>query len=259
MANSNAKFDLANYISTYTLTLFGIFVGILAALATLGGFLIKNLIQESVLNSATKRVNEMIELQIQIQKILTVAYVHGRLAFSMYTHFSSDLKYLLDYTPSATPAAILENKIELIRRDAVMAKGFAQNGLSILRQIESTLANEDRWRILNADLSNHHLYNYAVELLCLQKLGIPFDRTTVFKLLDFAYICVALADTPTIKQQKLWIEMYDSAAFAMVSFGDEQIRGKGIDLIRQICNGTDESRFAPSQERIAEFRNEYAL
>ena len=77
LANSNAKLDLANYISTYTLTLFGIFIGILAALATLGGFLIKYLIQESVLNSARKRENDIIGLQIQFPKILTVDYLTG--------------------------------------------------------------------------------------------------------------------------------------------------------------------------------------
>lgn len=253
LSNANAKFDIVTHYAGEI----GIFLAILGIIIPVSGFITKNLIERIIVSRAEKRVNDTIENQMKIVKDLTIAQMHLSLSYTYYQHYADDFEAILYHNLKMTKSALGR-----ITSDATIAKDFASRGLTPLIELKARfpeIATDKRWVELQAQLINLQLYNYTAELIGKQNSGNVVDNESRLTLQSYWEECIVLANSNLIRQQNLWYEMYDSAALAMINFGDAQSQARGKKLITDICSGKVGGRLAPPQQRIDAFKAEFGL
>jgi hypothetical protein len=124
-------------------------------------------------------------------------------------------------------------------------------------EVEAERKRHPRALIAYVKLKNHWVYHRTAELICMQREGSTVSQEMTDALIDCADECVRLARDPRVGV--LWYQLYETAAFAMLRFGNEASQERGRKLIRQLFAGSlpNKDLPAPSVEWLRERFDEY--
>lgn len=207
--------------------IFGLMIALAGVLGAFAVYIVQERVSSIVLKKAVAFSKKEVNKRVKYDAYLTLAESYAQLSYTWWEHYEPQFQSMQKNG---------RDDSGLIAREVLMTRRLADKGLDILKEanLEAKRVSDDRIWTTYVKLTNHWTYNKMAELTCSgQKKAI--DDPEVHALLGGAEECLKLSRDK--RADKIWYNLQDTAAQAMIRFGGEASQEDGRKIIRNYLQG----------------------
>jgi hypothetical protein len=223
--------DTGLSISNSYFQMLALVVALAAVAVVIVGLVVEKIVSSRVFRKAKNEVDkiaaragEKITERGKFETQLGRAGTFALLAYSWYEHYAPEFRRSLQLRQNPT-----------VVNESGMARNLSERGIKILDEpgfVELAKDDSRAW-IARATLTNLLVYNTTAYLLCQGAAAGPQEKADLLISTD---TCLTLARDKRARDRH-WYDLCQTAAFAMIKFGDPAMQAHGRALMLDLLNG----------------------
>jgi len=244
-------------LSGHYFSILGLLLTIVFAIASLigalVGYVMKGFVTEAVLKEVTVDLRKQISGIVRAESRASIGEAYTLLVQPWWENYEPQYQRFLRG----------ESKVDMVylRHDILIAKRLTERGLDVLNRefIEKHIDTIPRAFCTYALLVNNLVYHETANLLC----NGETRASSIFRvdaLISKAEECLKLARDDKLQNEGIaWYNFQETAAFALIKFGDDASQKRGRQIIRDLFEGKRPvDKFEkPPKEWLTDRWNEY--